>query len=191
MMTKDWVGLIGSRKASQKENMAAYSVAKTYVSKGKVVVSGLAKGIDEYAHKGALDGGGKTIAIVNTPSFQSIYPEQNQSLAERIKQQGEILYPFETRAVENRNEKPSHFSKRMIERDVLLAYLCPIIIVVKDSAEEIDGGTRWAVNYGLAYGKRVYRMDSNGKFYDQIAVKKSKIWWEMELDLTKYNHFIV
>jgi DNA processing protein len=177
-----WVGLIGSRNGSQSELDATYNLGKYLVSKGYIVVSGLADGMDAAGHRGALDGGGLTIAIVNTPSSQIIYPKVNIGLGERIKMSGCILHPFDNKAREDKSENPSHFIKRLLERDRLLAYLCPKIVAVCDN-ETIKGGTRYAVKYGMEYGNEVWRYSSEGKYYKNPKHDYCSIGWEMELDM--------
>ena len=157
MDRSNWVAIIGSREASSKELETAYTYAKQMVTEGKIVVSGLAIGIDAFAHQGAIDAGGKTIAIVNTPVTQAIYPEENMGLAEEIRKNGFILYPYGTRANKKGKEEKgiSHFTKRLIERDVLLARLCPTIVAVKDEDRPITGGTRYGVHYGKKFNQEV------------------------------------
>lgn len=90
--------IVGTRKAStyalQQAGRAAYELAES----GFVIISGLALGIDSEAHRGALQAKGKTIAVLGN-AIDSIYPPQNESLAEKIiKNNGLILseYPPET-----------------------------------------------------------------------------------------------
>ncbi len=90
--------IVGTRKAStyalQQAGRAAYELAES----GFVIISGLALGIDSEAHRGALQAKGKTIAVLGN-AINSIYPPQNESLAEKIiKNNGLILseYPPET-----------------------------------------------------------------------------------------------
>lgn len=182
---ENWVAIVGSRNATQKELNQAYYLAKRLVAAGKIVVSGLAKGIDTAAHQGAVDAGGKTIAIVNTPSTQDIYPKENRKLADDILQCGGIIYPYKDAAKEmNAGEKGmSQFSKRLIERDLLLADLCSVIVTVKDGESPITGGTKWAFNRGGELSKRLFRMDTNQKFYEFPSYEKRKIYWDMELNV--------
>lgn len=68
---------------------------------GVIVVSGLAYGIDACAHRGCLDAGGITVAVLGTPINQ-IYPRGNYGLGQRILERGAIIseYPvgYETHA---------------------------------------------------------------------------------------------
>jgi DNA processing protein len=180
---ENWVAIIGSRKANEMELQSAYKFAQRCVKKGKIVVSGLALGVDTAAHQGAIDANGKTIAIVSTPSFQSIYPKENKELAMQIKQFGGILYPFTSRPQENEGKGLNQFQKRLIERDALLAFLCPVIVVVKEDEEIVKGGTKWAMNYGLTHGKRLFRLNNDGKLIENPDFQKTTLFWEPELKI--------
>jgi hypothetical protein len=186
--TEHFVGIIGSRNPSKEEWNTAYHLGKRAAEKGKIVVSGLAVGIDTAAHRGALDAGGITIAILNTPKKQaSVYPPENRSLAEQIRNSGCLIHPYTTTDSEadrlNGKEKGlNRFSRRLIERDILLARLCPVIIAVKDEGR-IEGGTKWAVNYGIRFQKDVLRCDTSGTFHSNPDVEHAKVWWDMELVL--------
>lgn len=181
--TSNWVAIIGSRKASEREYLAAYTIAKWYAEKGKIVVSGLAKNIDTAAHKGAIAGGGKTIAIVNTSKQEPIYPKENKELAEAIKQKGCIIHPFITAADNSTINGLNQFQRRLIERDHIVGRLCPIIVAVQDSNSPIDGGTRWAVSVGKEYGNKIFRMDANCKFYANPITSNAKREWPLELSM--------
>jgi len=180
--TSNWVGVIGPRKATHKEIVAAQKLVDRLVLKGYVVVSGLANGIDKAAHQMCLDLKGLTVAIVSTPVEERIYPKENHQLANQIRDRGTIIHPFTTPTRENRSEQPSHFQKRLLERNVLLAHLCPTIVAVTDQ-ETIVGGTRYAVKYGYEFGKKIYRLDSNGKWYTDPPFEDCNIDWNMEIDL--------
>lgn len=179
-----WVAIIGSRDASDDEMQTAYNLGKQCAKRGDIVVSGLAKGIDAAGHRGAIDGGGKTIAIVSTPISMPIYPPENKSLAKDIEANGCIIYPFKT--------KPKYVKsgltqgvKRLMERSILNAYVCPNIVVVKHSDSIIKGGTKWATNYGMKLGHNVYRLDCYGKFHNNPKVEETKTFWLLELNFDK------
>ncbi|MED4285613.1 DNA-processing protein DprA [Priestia megaterium] len=182
--TEDLVAIIGPRKASKAECMVAYSLAKKCVEKGKIVVSGLAEGIDTYAHRGALEGGGQTIAILSTSIDENIFPSFNQQLAEDIKEKGSLihLYELSSRAADKKfgkikHEKPRYIL-RLLERDIYLAHICPTIIAV--STKRITGGTRWGVNYGLRLNKAVWQYNNRGKLIN-LNYAKTEVNWAPEL----------
>ncbi len=178
-----WIGVIGSREASKEELNSAYNLGILLAKRGYMVVSGLAKGIDTAAHKGALQGGGNAVAIVNTPKDQAIYPSENIVLGKMIKNSGCIIYPYSTRANETKEKGLTHFSKRLLERDILLAHWCPKIITVKHDVGKITGGTKWATTYGMKFGKEVWRFDCDGKYHKNPETDACKIWWDIELDI--------
>ena len=87
------VAVIGARAASHEGLIAAGEIACDLARAGIVVVSGMARGIDSAAHAGALDGGGKTIAVLGT-GIDRVYPAENDVLAERIAANGLLLTEF-------------------------------------------------------------------------------------------------
>lgn len=97
-----------------------------------------------------------------------------------IKSNGCMIYPYNKPAKWEKGF--NQFQKRLIERDVLLAYLCPSIIVVKNEGI-IAGGTAWGINYGIKFGKDVWRIDNNYIFYKNPEHENKEIWWDMELEL--------
>ena len=78
------VAIVGSRNASQAGLLNIYELAEE-VSKTYNVVSGLAMGVDAAAHRGAIEGGGKTIAILGC-GIEQCYPAINKSLYDEIKE---------------------------------------------------------------------------------------------------------
>ena len=179
----NWVAIIGSRNASSKELELAHKLAYECAKQGKIIISGLAKGIDAAAHQGAIDAGGKTIAIVNTPSFQGIYPKENRQLAEEIKKNGGIIYPYKNVAVESTEKGLSQFSRRLIERDLLLAHLSSTVITVKTKNTVITAGTKWAFNEADKLGKKIFIIDLQGNLSDNPLYEKRSIFWNMEMNI--------
>jgi DNA processing protein len=87
------VAVIGARNASHEGLIAAGEIAFDLARAGIVVASGLARGIDSAAHRGALDGGGKTIAVLGT-GIDRVYPAENDQLSERIASSGLLVTEF-------------------------------------------------------------------------------------------------
>jgi len=75
----DCIAVVGSRKASDDALRRARRLAMLLAANGFIVVSGLARGIDQVAHEGAIDAGGKTIGVIGTPLDKS-YPKENERL---------------------------------------------------------------------------------------------------------------
>jgi DNA processing protein len=87
------VAVIGARAASQEGLTAAYEIAFDLARAGIVVISGLARGVDSSAHQGALDGGGKTIAVLGT-GIDVVYPSENAELSQQITESGLLVTEF-------------------------------------------------------------------------------------------------
>lgn len=77
------VAVVGTREPSQLSVEHTSRLVRLLVKDGFTIVSGLARGIDAAAHKAAVGGGGKTIAVIGTPLTHS-YPKENAQLQERI-----------------------------------------------------------------------------------------------------------
>jgi DNA processing protein len=87
------VAVIGARAASQEGLVAAYEIAFDLARAGVVVISGLARGVDSAAHRGALEGGGRTIAVLGT-GIDKVYPAENAALADQISATGLLATEF-------------------------------------------------------------------------------------------------
>lgn len=77
------VSIVGSRKASNLGLARTQKLARLLVKRGVIVVSGLAEGVDTAAHRAAIDGGGRTIAVLGTPLDQC-FPAKNRALQQEI-----------------------------------------------------------------------------------------------------------
>jgi DNA processing protein len=81
------VAMVGSRRCSTYGENASFMLARDLAREGVCVVSGLARGIDSAAHRGAIESGGKTIAVIGT-GLDEVYPKENKKLAEEILESG-------------------------------------------------------------------------------------------------------
>jgi DNA processing protein len=89
----EMVAVVGSRRCSTYGEDLAYELGADLASVGMVVVSGLARGIDASSHRGALDAGGRTVAVMGT-GRDTIYPHAHRALAKRIAAQGALVTQF-------------------------------------------------------------------------------------------------
>jgi len=87
------VAVIGARYASEEGLAAAHEIAFDLARAGIVVISGLARGVDSAAHRGALDAGGRTIAVLGT-GIDVVYPAENAELSELIAASGLLATEF-------------------------------------------------------------------------------------------------
>lgn len=84
------VAIVGSRAATAYGLDTAHQLARDLARAGVVVVSGLARGIDGAAHRGALEAGGRTVAVLACGPDR-VYPASHRGLARRIECQGAIV----------------------------------------------------------------------------------------------------
>jgi len=93
VILKPQMAIVGSRNASRYGQQSAFSFARSLAEKQLVITSGLALGIDGYAHDGALQAHGMTIAVLGS-GLDHIYPSCHKKLALRIQEQGAIISEF-------------------------------------------------------------------------------------------------
>ncbi len=92
------VAVVGSRRASTYGENASEMLSRDLAANGVCIISGLARGIDTAAHRGAIKGQGKTIAVLGT-GINQVYPKENARLVEEILDSGGAVvsqFPLET-----------------------------------------------------------------------------------------------
>jgi DNA processing protein len=117
------IAVVGARAASDAGRRMARRLGLELAGKGFAVVSGLARGIDCEAHQGALDGGGKTVAVMGC-GIDIIYPPENQKIAQTMIENGGGLIselPLGTPPI------PENFPSR----NRLISGLCLGVVVVE------------------------------------------------------------
>lgn len=87
LLKRPGIAVVGTRHPTPYGAGMAEMLSRDLAVRGMVVLSGMARGVDTAAHKGALDAGGKTVAVWGT-SIDVVYPKENKKLAERIVEQG-------------------------------------------------------------------------------------------------------
>ncbi len=101
------IAVVGSRQATPRGRDIALEFARGLAAIGVTVTSGLARGIDGAAHRGALAGGGRTVAVLGC-AIDRVYPGAHRALAEEIRGAGALVseFPFGTAPL------PAHFPRR-------------------------------------------------------------------------------
>ncbi len=87
------VAVVGTRRASHYGMEMAEAIGRGLASSGIIVASGMARGCDTAAHRGALSVGGLTMAVLGT-GVDTVYPAENKRLYEEIKESGLVLSEF-------------------------------------------------------------------------------------------------
>ena len=139
------VAVIGSRRASEEGKKRAYRLSAELASAGVTVVSGLARGIDGAAHRGALDAGGRTLAVMGT-GLEHVYPAEHQDLFQEIVEQGAALSQFAPQFAGYRG------GRNFLLRNHILVGMSQLVVVVEG---EEKSGTAAAVGVALKQGRPV------------------------------------
>ena len=84
------VAIVGSRAASPNGAALAWAMARELAAAGASVVSGFARGIDSAAHRGALEAGGRTLAVLGS-GLECVYPAENAPLVARVAERGAVV----------------------------------------------------------------------------------------------------
>jgi DNA processing protein len=138
------VGIVGARRASAYGMACAQRLAHDLASRGVTIVSGLARGIDAAAHRGALSAGGRTIAILGS-GLGRLYPPEHASLAAQIAQHGALLSEYAIDAA----PLPAHFPRR----NRLISGLSLGIVVVEAAQRS---GALITADCALEQGREVF-----------------------------------
>lgn len=142
--TRDRVAIVGARKCSNLGRDVAQDLGRALVASGLAVVSGAAHGIDAAAHRGALQAGGRTVAVLGS-GIDVAYPASSRELLERIAESGTIVseYPPAMPA------GPQHFPAR----NRIVVALARALVVVEGAARS---GSRISVDHALDLGRQIF-----------------------------------
>jgi DNA processing protein len=136
------VAVIGTRQPSDWGRKIGERLGNLFGQAEFNVVSGLAIGCDTAGHRGCLDIGGTTTAVLGE-GLQKIYPKENKALAAEILEKGGVLV---SEYFIGQTARPGNF----VERDRIQAGLSTCVTVVET---DIEGGTMHTVNYTLEYNR--------------------------------------
>lgn len=150
ILNKPSIAIIGCREASDYGKKVAFNFAYELAQKGFVIISGLARGIDTYAHLGAVKANGKTIAVLGS-GLKNIYPAENKSLCKEIvKKSGVVITEYEPHI------KP--VGVNFPARNRIISGLSNGVLVVEAKQKS---GTLITVDYALEQGKDVFVIPGN------------------------------
>jgi DNA processing protein len=138
------VTIVGTRRCTDYGRAQAHHFAAELARRGFTIVSGLAYGIDAAAHKGALDAGGRTLAVLGS-GVGRIYPPKHTSLAERVVENGALLSEY---AIDAEPDAPN-----FPERNRIVSGLSLGALVVESYAE---GGALITARLALEQNREVF-----------------------------------
>ncbi len=138
------VAIVGSRAATPSGLEAATGLAADLAARGAVIVSGLARGIDAAAHRGALQGGGETIAVLGSGA-DVIYPAEHAGLAAAVCEAGAVV----SELAPGMPPRPLHFPAR----NRIISGLSLAVVVV-EAAER--SGSLITADFAIEQGREVF-----------------------------------
>ena len=142
---EDNVTIIGSRAADRDGLAAASRMAEQIGGAGHVVISGLAEGCDTAAHRGCLDAGGQTVAIVAS-GLDIVFPKSNKALQDEILANGGAVlseHPFGVKA--NPTRLVARCRMQVVLTQSVIVAQCPVV-----------SGTMYAVHFAQEYNEYSY-----------------------------------
>ena len=143
------IAIVGTRNVTEYGRGLAHRFALEFARAGWTVVSGLARGIDTAAHRGALDGGGRTIAVTGC-GLDMVYPSENRDLMLEIERNGAVLSEWAP------GTPPAswHFPAR----NRLVSGLSCAVVVVEAQAKS---GALISANFAGEHGRQVFGVPGN------------------------------
>jgi DNA processing protein len=149
------VAIVGSRKGTDYGKRVTFDIARSLAEAGVTIVSGLAVGLDTEAHKGALAGGGRTIAILAN-GLDQIYPASNTALAQEIIKNGCLF-----------SEQPfgmPPLKQNFPARNRIISGLSEGVLITE--ADE-KSGTLHTASFALEQNRQIYAVP--GPVYNPLA----------------------
>ncbi|PLX71786.1 MAG: DNA-protecting protein DprA [Desulfuromonas sp.] len=143
------IAIVGTRRPSPTGTMIAADFAEQLAEAGLAIVSGLARGIDAAAHRGALQGGGLTLAVLGC-GIDRVYPPENTRLHRQIAEHGTLLSEY----LPGTPPMPGHFPGR----NRIISGLTRGVLVVEAA---VDSGSLITADFALDQGREVMAVPGN------------------------------
>jgi DNA processing protein len=143
------IAVVGSRKYSPYGEAVTQKISGELAAAGFTVISGMARGIDTFAHRSALSSGGRTIAVLGS-GLDVFYPAENKGLMEKIAASGCVMSEFPLGTRPNRENFP--------RRNRLISGLSMGVLVV-EAAEE--SGSLITASIALEQNREVFAVPGN------------------------------
>lgn len=138
------IAVVGCRRATFYGKQQAERIGHDLSSRGICVISGLARGIDTAAHKGALKGLGRTVAVLGS-GIEKIYPPENLNLFKQISQIGAVISEFPIYTAPHRGNFP--------RRNRIISGLSRGVVVVEAAK---SSGSLITANLALSQNREVF-----------------------------------
>lgn len=143
------IAIVGSRNSTDYGRWVAFNLGKKAAYHGVTVVSGMAEGIDSHAHKGCLEGEGKTVAVLASGT-DICYPRSNRNLYKEILEKGLILSEYKD------GEEPKKYT--FPQRNRIISGLSTVTVIVEAG---IKSGALITAEYADEQSRQVYAVPGN------------------------------
>ena len=157
------IAIVGSRQALFYGLSCAEDFATRLSERGFTIISGMARGIDTRAHRGALKSAGRTVAVIGS-GFNRLYPEENFRLSEEISGNGAVLseFPMDT----------APFRQNFPRRNRVISGLSRGVLVVEAAR---NSGALITADFALEQGRDVFalpgKVDSANSYGTNALIK--------------------
>lgn len=149
LLSSKAIAIVGSREPSKYGIYVAEKFSKELSKEGITIVSGLARGIDTFAHVGALSSFGKTIAVLGS-GIDVVYPKENAKYYKEISEKGLIISEYIVGTAPE--------SKNFPQRNRIISGLSDGVLVVEARK---NSGTMITTDFALEQGKELYVIPGN------------------------------
>jgi DNA processing protein len=149
LLTNKCIAIVGSRNSTHYGKKVAFKLAGQLSKRGFTVVSGFARGIDSYAHKGAMAVAGTTIAVLGN-GLDVIYPRENYSLMKEIMENGLMVSEYPPGTSPLRGNFPA--------RNRLISGLSVGVVVVEASEHS---GALITADFAVEQNREVFAVPGN------------------------------
>lgn len=155
------IGIVGTRRCTEYGKRAAVEASEFLAKKNVPVISGMAKGIDSYAHTSCITSGGYTIAVLGN-GLDICYPNEHENLMEKIIENGCIIseYPPGTKPL------AAHFP----ERNRIIAAWSNKLLVVEAGEKS---GALITAEYAKKFGRKIFAVPSG--IYSKEGIGTNKL----------------
>jgi len=175
-----YFAIVGTRRCSNHGKQIAFQIAKNLTEAGITIVSGMARGIDTSCHKGCLEAGGKTIAVLGTGlDEKSIYPKENLELSQQIlDSQGALVSELAPAT--------PGYASNFPKRNRIISGLCLGVLVVEAKQRS---GSLITARYALEQERKLFAVPGNISFLNSEGtnslIKKGAILTRNANDVLK------